>query len=195
MAAGTRDRMIEAAAELFRERGYDGTGFRDVVDRAGTARGVIYHHFPQGKAELGTEVALEVGGRLVAGLERVCAAATPDEALAWFLRVVEEDLVRAGARAGCPVAAVTLAADDEDGRLRAAGRAFFDRARTAVADCLARTGIPDDDARRWAALAVASAEGAIILCRAEGGAEPLRLVGEALAAALAELGPAARART
>ena len=39
MAGDTRERMIAAATELFRERGYDGSGFRDVVERAGAPRG------------------------------------------------------------------------------------------------------------------------------------------------------------
>ena len=56
--ATTRDRMVLAAAGLFREQGYDGTGFRDVVKAAGTSQGVIYHHFPGGKSELGVAVSL-----------------------------------------------------------------------------------------------------------------------------------------
>ena len=36
--SATRDRMVLAAAGLFRDQGYDGTGFRDVVKAAGTSR-------------------------------------------------------------------------------------------------------------------------------------------------------------
>ena len=46
MGTDTRTRMLVAGTELFRDRGYDGTGFRDVVARADAARGSIYHHFP-----------------------------------------------------------------------------------------------------------------------------------------------------
>ena len=57
----TRNRMVLAAAGLFRDQGYDGTGFRDVAEAAGTTPGVIYHHFPGGKTELGVAVTLAVG--------------------------------------------------------------------------------------------------------------------------------------
>ena len=35
----TRTRMIVSATELFRENGYSGTGFRDVVAHSGAPRG------------------------------------------------------------------------------------------------------------------------------------------------------------
>ena len=55
MAAGTRERMVFSAMQLFRRHGYNGTGFREVVAHSRTPRGSIYHHFPEGKAELGVD--------------------------------------------------------------------------------------------------------------------------------------------
>ena len=65
----TRTRMIVSATELFREHGYSGTGFRDVVEHSGAPRGSIYHHFPGGKAELAEE-AVRMASDVVAG--RIC---------------------------------------------------------------------------------------------------------------------------
>jgi AcrR family transcriptional regulator len=180
MATGTRDRMVLAAAGLFRDRGYDGTGFRDVVEVAGTTPGVIYHHFPGGKAELGVSVAAMQGDRLVALVESVCADSTPREAVIGLLGVIEKYLVKGDIRPGCPIAAVALASDDHDGRLRAAGDAVFMRIRRAVVTCLVRDGVPKVDAERFATLAVAASEGAVILCRAQRGLTPLREVRTAL---------------
>lgn len=42
----TRQRLIEAATELFAERGYDATSIEAVLDRSGMSRGSLYHHFP-----------------------------------------------------------------------------------------------------------------------------------------------------
>src|SRR5690242_20447853 len=55
VASDSRERMVRAAVELFRERGYAATSFGDVLARSGAPRGSIYHHFPGGKEELAAE--------------------------------------------------------------------------------------------------------------------------------------------
>lgn len=186
-ATGTRDRMVRAATALFRERGYDGTGFRDVAGSAGTTPGVIYHHFPHGKSELGVSVATSLGDRIARRVEDVCAAEAPATAVSVLADMIEQNLVAGDLRPGCPIAAVTLAAEDDDGRLRASGDAFFRRVRTALALCLERGGIEPRAAESFAALAVAACEGAVILCRASGAVEPLTSVRGALLEHLALL--------
>ncbi len=47
----TRDRLIEAAAAVFAEKGYDGAGVQEIARRAGFTTGAIYGRF-RGKAEL-----------------------------------------------------------------------------------------------------------------------------------------------
>lgn len=47
----TRDRLIEAAIEVFWERGYDGAGVQEIARRAGLTTGAIYGKF-RGKADL-----------------------------------------------------------------------------------------------------------------------------------------------
>lgn len=187
MATDTRDRMVTAATRLFAERGYDATGFRDIVDQAAAARGAIYHHFPEGKAELGESVALRAGGRMADVVAQLCATRSPEQALAALFDLVTDTLVEGPHRPGCPVTAVTLAADDPDGRLRAAGAGVFGRLRAALRDCLVRDGVPDDVAVTTAALVVCATEGAVILCRAEGSRGPIDLVRGALLQQLALL--------
>ena len=180
MATDTRQRMVAAATELFRTRGYDGTGFREVVAQAGAARGAIYHHFPEGKAELGAAVVDTIGTYLADAVAEVCASAPPAEAVTVLLDLVDRLLVRHQDTPGCPLAAVTLAADDPDHRLRAATDAVFSRLRDALTSCLVRDGVPAADAASYAALAVAGAEGAVILSRARRDPEPFNQVRRAL---------------
>jgi AcrR family transcriptional regulator len=50
-AAETRDRLIEAAAEVFAECGYDGARTNQIARRAGLSTGAIYSQYGT-KAEL-----------------------------------------------------------------------------------------------------------------------------------------------
>ena len=47
----TRDRLLDAAIAVFREKGYDGTGVQEIARRAGLTTGAIYANF-RGKADL-----------------------------------------------------------------------------------------------------------------------------------------------
>ncbi len=47
----TRARLVDAAAEVFTERGYDGAGVQEIARRAGLTTGPIYANF-RGKADL-----------------------------------------------------------------------------------------------------------------------------------------------
>ena len=60
----SRSRMIHAAAELFRQRGYHATTFSDLVRDSGAPRGSTYFHFPGGKAELAREAIARAGDEL-----------------------------------------------------------------------------------------------------------------------------------
>src|SRR5205814_1069742 len=44
-AAQNRDRIVEAAARLFRERGFEGIGIADLMKEAGLTHGGFYGHF------------------------------------------------------------------------------------------------------------------------------------------------------
>ena len=46
----TRQAIVDAAARLFAERGYDGTGIRDIEVAAKVKRGVVTYHFGNKKA-------------------------------------------------------------------------------------------------------------------------------------------------
>ena len=62
-AADTRDRLLQAAADVFAERGYEGTRVADIAATAGVSNGALYAHFGS-KADL-LVAALRTHGRQV----------------------------------------------------------------------------------------------------------------------------------
>src|SRR5205823_5196787 len=49
-AADNRERIVEAAAQLFRERGFEGIGVADLMKEAGLTHGGFYGHFSSKEA-------------------------------------------------------------------------------------------------------------------------------------------------
>ncbi|MBD3369048.1 TetR family transcriptional regulator [Candidatus Fermentibacteria bacterium] len=50
-----RERILDAAEKLFEEKGFDGSSIREVAERAGVAKSLLYHHFSS-KRDLWREV-------------------------------------------------------------------------------------------------------------------------------------------
>lgn len=53
----SRDKLVWTASKLFQERGYHGVGLSEILAVAGLPKGSLYHHFPNGKADLALEAA------------------------------------------------------------------------------------------------------------------------------------------
>jgi AcrR family transcriptional regulator len=66
-ARATREALIEAALDLFTERGYAEVGTEEIVARAKVTRGALYHHF-EDKRDLFRAVFERVEDELVAGI-------------------------------------------------------------------------------------------------------------------------------
>src|SRR5438876_8585220 len=103
-----RERMIQSAALLFRERGIDGTSFSDVLARSGAPRGSIYHHFPGGKAQLADEATRYAGDLIAAGLAVALIEDDPAAALHGFVQTWGRVVRDSEWEAGCPIVAAAL---------------------------------------------------------------------------------------
>jgi TetR/AcrR family transcriptional repressor of lmrAB and yxaGH operons len=180
-----RQRMVRSAALLIRERGVQATSFSDVLAHSRAPRGSIYHHFPQGKAQL-VEEATRWAGRFIADLE--ARASGEDDPLAGLQAAIDswrEILVDSDFGAGCPIAAVTVEGDDMP-RARAAAAEAFQSWVDPYAKSLERHGVARARARSLATLTVSAIEGALLLARAQRSLAPLDRVADELRAAVQE---------
>ncbi len=181
MASDSKERMIRSAYALFRERGYSGTGFRDINAHSGVPRGAIYHHFPGGKSELAENVIRladrEVGDALeMAFTQQLDPISTLAAFVAGWTRHVREH----NFNAGCSIVAIVAESQHDAPQLADAAAQAFQRWQAVFAASLRREGTPPHRARRLATLAVAAVEGAVVLCRAARSTQPLDEVGHEL---------------
>src|SRR4051812_40625090 len=96
-----RQKMIESAALLFRQRGIHGTSFSDVLEHSGAPRGSIYHHFRGGKTQLAEEATRWAGEFIVAGAVAALEEDDPVAAIDAFRRQWTALLRRSDFAAGC----------------------------------------------------------------------------------------------
>ena len=195
VANDTKQRMVEAAAAMMRTRGLAGTSFTDVLAASGAARGVIYHHFPAGKAELAREAATWTGRRVRDHLAALDAD-DPTTVVAAFLDAVRPSVERSAGGVSCAVAAVVVEAAQVDADLTAVAHGALQSWVDALGQQLRRTGLGAADALALGTLLVTFLEGAHLLCRAAGsiapfdrGAVGVRVAAEALARRPARAGP------
>jgi AcrR family transcriptional regulator len=177
---GTRDRIIEASAQLFRRQGYAGTGVKRIADTAGAPFGSLYHFFPGGKEELADAV-IRRSGVFYAQLFEAILDGSPDvvTGLANFFRGAAETLRATDYADACPIAVVALEVASTNEPLRKATADVFESWIASLASRLARAGVADARARELAIEALAAIEGAFILSRAARNTVPVEVAGRA----------------
>lgn len=96
--APTRERILEAARDLFWRRGYDATSPRAIMTESGAGQGSLYHFF-DGKKDLGAAAIEESADALMVALGRVFDERKPGlERIREWLEAPREAL--AGCRMG-----------------------------------------------------------------------------------------------
>lgn len=169
--------MIDGALALLARRGLQGASFSELLAATGAPRGSLYHHFPGGKDELMAAAVDRAGAVLTGALESVAGA--PAEAVVErFLAIWRAVLTRSDCGSGCAVLAVTVATDSAE--LLAHATAVFRAWRDCLAELLRKGGLAPAAARRFAIMLIASAEGAVVLSRAEGSLEAFEAVARQL---------------
>ena len=177
MAGEVRRKMVEGAVRLLARHGLQATSFAEVLEHTGAPRGSVYHHFPAGKDQMVGE-AVDLAGDYLVGLLAPLAGASAVAVTEHFLAIWRGVLAQSRCGSGCAVLAVAVATDSPD--LLSHAAAVFRLWRGRLAELLEQGGLARKDARRFATVLVASAEGAVVMSRAEQDMEPFETVAKQL---------------
>jgi len=71
----TRDRILEAALEVFARKGYHRAAVDDIVRGSGTSKGAVYHHFPN-KEALFLALVEDLAERMAAAVAQAIASSS-----------------------------------------------------------------------------------------------------------------------
>jgi TetR/AcrR family transcriptional repressor of lmrAB and yxaGH operons len=174
---GAKERMVHGAAELLARKGVQGTSFNEIIAATGAPRGSIYHHFPGGKDEL-LEAAMDhLALEALKPLDALDGSSA-EEVTKSFLNLWRSILVRSELQAGCAILAVTVTSDSSALIARAA--AAFETWRRRLAQLFELGGLDQPQAAGFAAILIASIQGALVFSRAEKSLKPFEMVSSQL---------------
>ena len=175
----TRDRIIDASAELLRRQGYAGTGVKQIVAAARAPFGSIYHHFPGGKEELGA-AAIRRSGALYELLIPAVFDPAPDlvSAVRLFFEGAAAHLEDSEYEDACPIATVALEVSSTSDTMREACAEVFESWIAAGLPRFTAEGLDEATSRELVIGMIAALEGAFVLARAAQSTEALHVAGE-----------------
>lgn len=186
----TRQRMVDSAIVLLREKGAAGTTIDAVLAHSGAPRGSVYHHFPGGRRELLGAAATEAGEVISELIRQATTGADPRSALHRFADLWRATLVASDYRAGCPVLALVVDDGNDDPDVADIAARVLEHWHTILRDGLIAGDVDAARADRLATLLLSTIEGSLVLCRARRSAAPLDDVITELAPLLETGGPA-----
>jgi TetR/AcrR family transcriptional regulator, transcriptional repressor for nem operon len=165
----TRARLILAAMQLFRDKGYGSTSVADVLQVAGVNSGSLYHFFP-GKQDL----LLAVLDAYLEGITPLLlepawrGVADPIERVFALLAAYRRALLDTHCLYGCPIGSLALELHEPDPAVRTRLAANFSAWIDAVHQCLREAGTrlpPALERRELAAFVLTTMEGAVMQAR------------------------------
>ncbi|NUP06192.1 MAG: TetR/AcrR family transcriptional regulator [Polyangiaceae bacterium] len=158
----TREEVLPALAEVFREHGYEGASLTLLGEATGLGKGSLYHFFPGGKEEMVAAVLTDIDVWFETHVFGPLRSGEPERAITTMFDAVQR-YFRSGRRV-CLVG--VLAVGNTRERFAAAVRSYFTRWIEALASTLRRAGQKRAAASALAEEVVGAIQGAIVLARA-----------------------------
>ncbi|MGZ8997322.1 MAG: TetR/AcrR family transcriptional regulator [Allosphingosinicella sp.] len=165
----TRERIVEAAMELFWLKGYGSTSIADILSRSQVNSGSLYHFFP-GKQD----VLIAVLDRYHEGIGPMLldpvweGVEDPIERIFALLAKYRELIVTTDCLYGCPIGSLALELHEPDPPVRERLAANFTGWVDAIRSCLGSAGrrMPDDiDRQALSEFVLTVMEGAVMQAR------------------------------
>ncbi len=170
----TKDRLIQAAAQLFRRYGYNGVGLNDILDAAKAPKGSLYHHFPNGKSDLAIAAATWASDGMLRTMAASFAGAESFEAgFATLCHKLAKLFDVSGQSDGCPVSGA-LFDGPENEAFRKTTDHIFEGWISEAEQYAAQSGYTPQDARQKAELFFMLLQGGWTIARAKGSSDILR---------------------
>lgn len=173
----TRQRIIELAAPLFNQRGFEGCSMQDILDATGLKKGGIYRHFGS-KEELAAEAfRYSLVEAFKVRLPALDSQLNAVERLRTLIELFVE--VPSPVSGGCPILNTAIDADDGNLVLRQLAREGLKGWRNKISE-IVRAGITrkeireDVEPRAVANTIIATLEGALMISRLEGAKTALK---------------------
>jgi TetR/AcrR family transcriptional repressor of nem operon len=174
----TRRDIVEKAAPLFNQKGFEGTSLADLMQATGLQKGGIYRHF-SGKRELAAEAFDYAWERAVRG--RLDGVADVPDGVDRLKKTIANFVERRAGLVpgGCPLMNTAVEADDGNPVLRARARralqGWTERLSRITAEGIQKHQIDRSVApRKLSQLIISSLEGALLISRLQNDEEPLR---------------------
>lgn len=171
-AKGTRQQIVDSAADLIWRKGYNRTSVGDIIRHADICKGSFYHYFAS-KEELG----LAVIDAWVAHFSdhiraRLSADKSPEENLHGVLDAMLTAQEERGFM-GCPLGRLALEMGDVSDVLQRRLQEGFDGIRGIFATYLREAGMEEREASEHAHYMLATLEGSLMLDKVRGGGRVL----------------------
>ncbi|MFI9387469.1 TetR/AcrR family transcriptional regulator [Kutzneria sp. NPDC052558] len=184
-----KPKMVQAAKQLMRERGYHATAFSDVLTLSGAPRGSVYFHFPDGKTQLATAAAEAHAHEQVEIIDRAAEGAdSPADLVERYVDLGRDGMVASDYSRGCAIAPLVIeGATRESAEIGETGRRTFTEMIDRLAFHFITLGVDQAAARSLADAVIAGVEGAMITSRARHSPAPYDAVKAGLTAYAASL--------
>ncbi|MBS2002221.1 MAG: TetR/AcrR family transcriptional regulator [Cyanobacteria bacterium SZAS LIN-5] len=158
-----RTELIPELLELFRQHGYEGVSISTVAKATGLGKSSLYHHFPDGKEQMATEVLLHIDAAVREHfIGPLRGEGAPREKLARMSNNVEA--FYDGGRKNCVVDGLTLG--EASNLFQRSVAACVESWIDAMAAVAVEAGVSKKLARERGESAVIAIEGSLVLSRA-----------------------------
>ncbi|MFD1414286.1 TetR/AcrR family transcriptional regulator [Oceanobacillus jeddahense] len=181
MRKNTKEEIIQTTALLIQEKGYVGTGLKEIIEQSGAPRGSIYYHFPDGKEQIALEAVKWTKEAVISFIQEELTK--HDDALTAIQAFVLDSADRFEENryfVGVPISALILETSSTSEKLRKSCEEAFEAWSQEFMKKLQANGYETETAQKLGTLINTMIQGALVTALASKHAASLRTIAEVL---------------